>query len=64
MNIHTTVGKVIFWVGFTLFILGFGFNKNFGIINDVPEIYGTLSLPAIILGVVLLLLSNFYKKSK
>lgn len=62
MKIHTPLGKVIYWLGFLLFILGIGFNENFGIISDSPGILTSFSIPAIIIGIILLLISNFFKK--
>ncbi len=62
MKKHTKLGKVIYWLGFLLFILGIGFHEKVGIITDSPVVFSTFSLPAIIIGIILLFISNFSKK--
>ncbi|WP_062052217.1 hypothetical protein [Bacillus sp. JCM 19034] len=62
MKKHTNVGKVIYWLGFVLFILGFAFNDMIGMITNGPEIFSNLSIPAFIGGIVLLICSNFFTK--
>ncbi|MGN8644906.1 hypothetical protein ACTNEO_02310 [Gracilibacillus sp. HCP3S3_G5_1] len=61
MKKHTLIGKVLFWLGFLIFILGFIFNKTVGIIQEVPESVYSLSIPAIIIGIVLIIISNVFK---
>jgi len=61
MKKHTQFGKVIFWLGFFLFVLGVFFNERVGTITD-PQIFSSFSLPAILTGIVLLVISNFFIK--
>ncbi|WP_096200455.1 hypothetical protein [Bacillus sp. FJAT-45350] len=61
MTKHSTIGKIIFWLGFLFFMLGIGFNERVEIITNAPDLYTSLSTPAIIVGVVLLVLSNYFK---
>ncbi|WP_188856612.1 hypothetical protein [Oceanobacillus indicireducens] len=38
MKNHTKFGKVIGWLGFLLFMLGFMFNERIGVLaEDIPE---------------------------
>ncbi|WP_018930510.1 hypothetical protein [Gracilibacillus lacisalsi] len=62
MTKHTLFGKVIFWLGFLIFILGFMFNETLGIIQDVPASVYSFSMPAIIIGIILIIISNVFKK--
>lgn len=60
---HTTLGKIISWLGFLLSIIGLMFNEGIGILaEDIPETFYPFSLPLIIIGIILLLVSNFFKK--
>jgi vacuolar-type H+-ATPase subunit I/STV1 len=63
MKKHTLAGKVIAWTGFFLFIFGVMFNEQIGVLaEDIPETLYPFSLPAIIAGIVIILISNFFKK--
>lgn len=63
MKKHTKFGKVIGWLGFLLFMLGFMFNESIGVLaEDIPEDFYPFALPSIIIGIILLLLSNFFRK--
>ncbi|WP_163580814.1 hypothetical protein [Gracilibacillus saliphilus] len=62
MKKHTLFGKVIFWLGFLIFIAGFIFNESIGTIQDVPASVYSLSIPAIIIGIILIIISNVFKK--
>ncbi|KLV14752.1 hypothetical protein ABW02_25885 [Niallia circulans] len=60
---YTILGKVIAWLGFLFFMLGFMFNESIGVLReDIPEDFYPFSLPSIIIGIILLLISNFFKK--
>lgn len=56
-------GKIIFIVGFILFVFGIIFNKSLGL-ADTPEYLETIALPIIIFGVIMLIISNFFRKSE
>ncbi|RDW15123.1 hypothetical protein [Oceanobacillus chungangensis] len=63
MKKHTKFGKIIGWLGFLFFMLGFAFNERIGVmVEDIPEVYYPFSLPSIIIGIILLVISNFFKK--
>ncbi|WP_077622639.1 hypothetical protein [Sediminibacillus massiliensis] len=64
MKKHNVFGKIIFWLGFFLFILGVSVNGTVGIVKDAPDIVSYYSLPALIVGVLLLLISNGFKKEE
>lgn len=55
--------KVILTIGFILFVLGIIFNKTLGL-TDTPEFFESTSLPMIIIGVIMLVASNFLKNSE
>ena len=61
MKKHTKFGKVIFWLGFLFAILGLAFNEKLGAITDGPEFFSTFSIPSIIIGIILIVISNFLK---
>ncbi|MEK4486077.1 hypothetical protein MHH81_10875 [Psychrobacillus sp. FSL H8-0484] len=63
MKRHTKTGKILFYLGVWLMAAGFAFNQTFGI-ADTPEPYATFSIPLIVIGIILGVVSNFYKKSK
>ncbi len=64
MKKNTQFGKIIFWLGFLLFILGSAFNETLGIIKDAPGSFYSFSIPAIIIGIILLIISNVFIKEK
>lgn len=61
MSKRNRTGKMVLSIGFISFICGLMFNKRFGL-EDTPEFLETLSLPLIVVGVIMLILSNFLKK--
>ncbi len=61
MKKHTRFGKVIFWLGFPFFMLGITFNKTLGAIVDSQEVFSIFSIPSIIIGIILIVISNFFK---
>lgn len=63
MKKHSKLGKVVFWFGLLFFILGWMFNEEIGILaEDIPEVFYPFSLPAIIIGIITIFISNFFKK--
>lgn len=63
LSTKSKTGKIILTVGFVLFISGIIFNKSLGL-ADSPEYLKAISLPLIIFGVIMLITSNFFKKSE
>ena len=57
---HNKVGRVLCFIGTFLSAFGIAFE----IIKDTPEPFSTFSMPLIIIGVILLIASNFFKGSK
>ena len=62
MKKHNSIGKFLYYVGIFLFAIGFTLNQTIGII-DAPGPYSSFSVPLIIIGIVLLVTSNFFKKN-
>ncbi|MGP4038625.1 hypothetical protein ACTWP4_01765 [Gracilibacillus sp. D59] len=62
MKKHTPFGKMVFWLGFVIFVLGIAFNGTLDIIQDAPESVYSFSTPAIIIGIILITISNVFKK--
>ncbi|RLL48434.1 hypothetical protein D8M04_04015 [Oceanobacillus piezotolerans] len=63
MKKHTKFGKVIGWLGFLFFISGLFFFSESGVMaEDIPEFFYPFALPSIIIGVILLVISNFFRK--
>lgn len=63
MKKHTKFGKVIGWLGFLFFISGLLFFSESGVLaEDIPEVFYPFALTSIIIGVILLVLSNFFRK--
>lgn len=61
MRKHSPLGKVVFWLGFLLSVLGVAFNDSIGMITDGPDIFSSFSVPAVIIGVSLIIVSNFFR---
>ncbi|WP_140321983.1 hypothetical protein [Oceanobacillus rekensis] len=64
MKKFTMLGKVIYWLGFLFFISGFLFNENGVMAEDIPEVFYPFSLSSIIIGIILMVSSHFFKKKK
>ncbi|WP_228027559.1 hypothetical protein [Bacillus fonticola] len=56
---YTKIGNIIFYVGLTLFAIGFAL-KN----TDVPASYSNFSTPFIVAGFVFLIATNFFRKKR
>lgn len=62
---HSKLGKVMGWLGFLFFMSGFLFFSESGLVaEDIPEDFYPFALPSIIIGIILLVISNFFKKKK
>ncbi|MGE7674457.1 hypothetical protein ACQKMV_12875 [Lysinibacillus sp. NPDC094403] len=61
MKIHTTIGKIIYWLGFILFICGLGTSLgSFDYNSFIPN--KSVALICFFIGIAFLLTSNFFKK--
>jgi len=61
MKKHTKLGKVIYWLGFLFFISGLLFFSGRGVMaEDIPETFYPFALPSTIIGIILLIISNFF----
>lgn len=60
MKKHNKKGKVLFFIGIWLNAIGLAL----ALVEGIPEPFPTFSIPLIIIGVILLISSNFYKRSK
>ncbi|MRG87502.1 hypothetical protein [Salinibacillus xinjiangensis] len=58
---YTKVGKILFWIGLAIFVVGLGFNEN---LTDAPEQLAGISRPIMITGIVVVFLTNFFRKKK
>ncbi|MFD1849319.1 hypothetical protein D8M05_15925 [Oceanobacillus bengalensis] len=63
MKKHNRTGKLLYFIGILLFAIGFTLNQTIGII-EAPEPYTSFSIPLIVIGIILLVASNFFKSSK
>jgi hypothetical protein len=63
INRLSKAGKTLYFLGMALFAAGFAVNPQLNI-GDVPEAVGSLSIPAIIGGIILIAASNFFKRTK
>ncbi|GGD14074.1 hypothetical protein [Pontibacillus salipaludis] len=55
-----TVGKVLAYLGIWVFAAGFAFSDLLGI-EGTPELLETLSIPLLVIGVLMLVSSNFFR---
>ncbi|WP_345240608.1 hypothetical protein [Pontibacillus salipaludis] len=56
----STAGKVLAYVGLWVFAAGFAFSDLLGI-EGTPELLETLSIPLMVIGVLMLVSSNFFR---
>ena len=61
---YTKVGNIIFYIGLLVFIFGLSMNEDIGWKKYYPEDYTTYSMPIMILGVVIIVGTNFFRKKK
>lgn len=53
-------GKMIAFIGIWIAAIGFAFNKTIGV-SGTPDSLGSLSIPLIVIGILLLIASNFFR---
>lgn len=59
----TTTGKVLAYVGLWIFVAGFVFSDLVGL-DGTPNLLETLSIPILIIGMVMVVSSNFFRLRK
>ncbi|WP_164667240.1 hypothetical protein [Virgibacillus doumboii] len=55
-------GKVIAFIGMWVFAFGIAFNKTIAGISGTPDSLAALSIPLIVIGIVMLITANFFKR--
>ncbi|MEB6551515.1 hypothetical protein MXL46_21260 [Heyndrickxia sporothermodurans] len=63
MRKHNKTSKLIFTLGIFIFAFGVAFNQRLGI-TDSPEPYASLSIPLIVLGLIVIVVSNFFGRKQ
>ncbi|GAA0498439.1 hypothetical protein GCM10008986_26930 [Salinibacillus aidingensis] len=61
MHKYTRTGNIIFWIGIVIFIIGAAMHEN---ITGAPEPYTSYARPVMILSVIVILLTNFFRNDK
>lgn len=61
---YTKVGNLIFYIGLLVFVLGLSMNKDIGWSKYYPEHYTNYSMPIMIAGVGIVIITNFFRKKK
>ncbi|ASK61008.1 hypothetical protein CFK37_01665 [Virgibacillus phasianinus] len=61
---YTRAGNIIFYIGLIVFIFGLSMNENIGWKKFYPEHYTSYSTPIMIVGVVIVIVTNFFRKKK
>ncbi|ASN05263.1 hypothetical protein [Virgibacillus necropolis] len=59
MRKHTKTSKVTYYIGIFLFAAGFAFGTT-----DVSVSYASLSIPLIVIGIIILISTNFFKSKE
>ncbi|WP_077595995.1 hypothetical protein [Oceanobacillus kimchii] len=60
MKKHNKTGRLLYYFG--IFISAFGITLELA--EDAPELLSIIAMPLIIIGVILLIASNFFRKDK
>ncbi|SET71970.1 hypothetical protein SAMN05421676_10766 [Salinibacillus kushneri] len=61
MHKYTRTGNIIFWTGIVIFVIGAAMHEN---ITGAPEPYTSFARPVMIAGVVVVFLTNFFRKKR
>ncbi|GAA0611157.1 hypothetical protein GCM10009001_30510 [Virgibacillus siamensis] len=56
-------GKICAFIGIWTAAFGIAFNRSIGI-SDIPDLLASFSIPLIVIGILLLILSNFFKRNR
>ncbi|WP_077324742.1 hypothetical protein [Virgibacillus siamensis] len=57
-------GKVIAFIGLWVFAFGIAFNETTSGISGTPESSAASSIPLIVIGIIMLITSNFFKRKR
>ncbi|TFJ91696.1 hypothetical protein E4U82_16335 [Lentibacillus salicampi] len=57
-------GKVIAFIGIWVFAFGIAFNETIAGISGTPDLLASLSIPLIVIGIIMLITSNFFKRKR
>lgn len=57
-------GKVIAFIGMWVFAFGAAFNQTISDITGTPELLSSFSIPLIVIGIALMIGSNFFRKRR
>lgn len=60
MRKHNETGRLLYYIG--IFVSAFGIALE--LVDDTPEPLSVIAMPLIIIGVILLIASNFFRKNK
>ncbi|MBP3951724.1 hypothetical protein [Bacillus suaedae] len=60
MRKHNKTGKILYFIGIWINAIGLALLW----VEGIPEPYPSFSIPLIVLGVILLISTNFFKKGK
>ena len=57
-------GKMIAFIGIWVFAFGIAFNETIAGISGTPDSLAALSIPLIVIGVIMMITSNFFKRKR
>ncbi|SFE28240.1 hypothetical protein SAMN05216238_1126 [Lentibacillus persicus] len=60
MKKHNNMGRSLYYIGTFLSAFGIAFE----LLEDAPDSLSVIAMPLIIIGVILLIASNFFRKTK
>ncbi|MBN3555696.1 hypothetical protein JYA63_15570 [Fictibacillus nanhaiensis] len=58
----TTAGKLLAYLGLWIFAVGFAFSEIIIDIDDMPNLLESASIPMIVIGLLMVITSNFFNK--
>ena len=60
MKKHNKIGRILYFTGIWLNAIGFAL----AFVEDIPEPFPAFAIPMIVVGAILLIASNFFKKNR
>ncbi len=64
LNRFNRTGKVIAFIGLLVFAFGIAFNETISGISGTPESLAASSIPLIVIGIIMMITSNFFKRKR